>query len=232
MNSKAELYSSVVSFQKKLGQGLSGLVKLDARTAVFMDELVEEGVVIKNDTGGSIGHPESNNFYTPSLGYNVWKDEEVLALTFVRFYLDVLEEESEIFVTRKQMVKDLDLLKRYTTWLERNKAELDIMDNLSDVYTGESDEDFTDTIAWLKKKEFYTNGSTIAQCIRVSNSTLQEQETLTRRLISLYRERNSAKDKDNILEAENDLNKQRVIRKKAERFLYRFDPDQKANEVI
>lgn len=74
---KEEFYKSAIELHKKCGQGISGIVKLgtEPRIARYLDELIEEGLMKACDTGGSIGHPESNIFYMPTKGYNVWEDE-------------------------------------------------------------------------------------------------------------------------------------------------------------
>ncbi len=75
---KAEVYSGLIDIQKKTGQGLSGIVTVMGETAhlfrKYLDELIEEGLVECYDSGGSLGHPESNRWYMPTKGYNVWKD--------------------------------------------------------------------------------------------------------------------------------------------------------------
>jgi predicted transcriptional regulator len=61
---KEEFYKKLIDIHKKCGQGLSGIVRVQSSEIDrYLDELIEEGLVICCDTGGSIGHPESNRFY-------------------------------------------------------------------------------------------------------------------------------------------------------------------------
>ena len=100
---KEEVYNAVIDIQLKHGQGLSGVVTVLGDTAGdfrnHLDALIEEGLIVKMDTGGSIGHPESNYFYMPTKGYNVWEDKKredgffANALSFVRLYLDTYDHE-------------------------------------------------------------------------------------------------------------------------------------------
>jgi len=75
---KAEVYKVIIDTQRKTGQGLSGIVRVMGVNAGsffnYINELIEEGLVKCCDTGGSLGHPESNKFYVPTKGYNVWGD--------------------------------------------------------------------------------------------------------------------------------------------------------------
>src|ERR1035437_7876038 len=100
---KQEFYKEVISVQKKTGQGLSGIVKVmgtdSGKFTQYLDEFIEEGLIKACDTGGSLRHPESNIFYMPSKGYNVWEDDGTddeyqrhkgRYLTFVRLYLGAL----------------------------------------------------------------------------------------------------------------------------------------------
>ena len=66
----------VIEMTKKTGQGCSGIVKLGNISSIagHLDALVEEGVIKVCDSGGSMGHPESNKWYMPAKGYNVWED--------------------------------------------------------------------------------------------------------------------------------------------------------------
>ena len=75
---KSELYETIIDGQRRHGQGLSGIVRALGENAEtigeYLDELIEEGLIKRCETGGSLGHPESNRFYMPTTGYNVWED--------------------------------------------------------------------------------------------------------------------------------------------------------------
>ena len=102
---KSSVYKSLIDVHVASGQGLSGIVKVHCHEySIYLDELIEEGMVVVCGTGGSIGHPESNIFYMPTKGYNVWLDEGVDGecsrfsgryLQFVRLYLGILTDYDE-----------------------------------------------------------------------------------------------------------------------------------------
>ena len=227
MSSKAKVYSDIIDIQKKTGQGLSGLVKLDSEIKHFIEELLEEGAIVENDTGSTIGHPYSSIFYTPKDGYNVWEDENPMrSLTFVRFYLNILGDD-EPFMTYKDIVKDPKIIKLYSDWLVKNKEALEVMTSLSDIYEGDDDTDYTETIEWIKGGDRYSRDISVRDFIWEINNDIDEYVNINSRLINLYRQRNDSNDKKNILEAEADLNTFKEVRKKAIRFLYSLEDKSK-----
>ena len=152
MKTKEEVYKSLIEIHKEHGQGLSGIVRvLDDSIGKHLDELIEEGHVVCCDTGGSLGHPESNKFYMPTKGYNVWTDEaddddNGKYLPFVRLYLGKLADESQkerddldendsnlrrfLNPTASELLEDHG--QEYEAWLEKNKEELGILINLEE----------------------------------------------------------------------------------------------------
>ena len=155
---KEEFYKNFIGMQKLSGQGTSGIVKVQGGPVIeeYLNELIKEELVIMMDTGGSLGHPESNRFYLPSKGYNVWQEENTMAsLECVRYYLAKLENPnkpykgdpflrlSNRFFSGKLLRLGINdesfeqggyLSEFYIEWLKRNKESLDEMMNLSDVY--------------------------------------------------------------------------------------------------
>lgn len=142
---KEEFYKNFIGMQKLSGQGTSGIVKVQGGPVIeeYLDELIKEELVIMMDAGGSLGHPESNRFYLPSKGYNVWQEENTMAsLECVRYYLAKLENPNKPYVHYLLLLGINDesfeqggyLSEFYTEWLKRNKESLDEMMNLSDVY--------------------------------------------------------------------------------------------------
>jgi len=206
---KEEVYQLVVDVQKKMGQGLSGIVKVlggekfsDLHTQ-YLDELIEEGLVKACDTGGSLGHPESNIFYVPTKGYNVWEDDGTDGkfsrhkgryLTNVRFYLGILKEEPEedrtelynaIHPSYKVLAKNLEFMEEYAKWLKRNEKELEEMVNLEEDYYKVSKAKrpkpgkmpFTaHEIKWIKGRSWYTENQTVKKCLVESENGLKEDE--------------------------------------------------------
>ena len=159
---KQEFYKNFIKVQKETGQGLSGIVKVMGTDTVkftqYLDELIKEGLVKACDTGNSIGHPETNIFYMPTKGYNVWEDEGIDGeyqrykgryLRYVRYYLGALPTEAPqdanldennkrnrkiLNPTMDELSENKEFMKDYNEWLERNKSALEEMENLEDDY--------------------------------------------------------------------------------------------------
>lgn len=143
MMTKKEFYKAFIDTQKQTGQGTSGIVKVAGGEAIerHINELIEEGLCVAMDTGGSLGHPESNIFYMPTKGYNVWKEENTMAsLECVRYYLadDKANYEGDPFlrIDAKSFQEGGLLHEFYSAWLERNQEALEEMLALSDEYDG------------------------------------------------------------------------------------------------
>ncbi len=143
---KEEFYKNFIGMQKLSGQGTSGIVKVQGGPVIeeYLNELIDEKLVIMMDTGGSLGHPESNRFYLPSKGYNVWsEDNSMTSLECVRYYLAKQEDPNKPYkgdpflgISDDSFQKDGNLYEFYIEWLERNKESLNEMLSLSDVYPG------------------------------------------------------------------------------------------------
>lgn len=235
---KAELYKSIIDIQKKCGQGLSGIVKaMGAKSREIsesMDELIEEGLIKACRTGGSIGHPESNIFYMPVTGYNVWEDEGTDGeyqrhkgryLHYVRFYLGALQEEEgsndiqrALNPTHAALVKNSEFIKGYSEWLERNKEELEIMDNLSNVYIPKDITFTKKEIEYIQSKDWYKNNANIEECLKLSNERvgeLKEMISINNKLLGLYEKTRHAeeikKSKADIEDAENQIKFRKIL---------------------
>lgn len=251
---KEEFYKSSIELHKKCGQGVSGIVKLgnEPRIARYLDELIEEGLMKACDTGGSLGHRESNIFYMPTKGYNVWEDDDGgrykgKYLTFVRLYLGCLDDEPEegldkkdikrfINPTAMDLLRDSDTMKLYSEWLERNEAELEEMINLDDFYKSPKVEFTEDEISWIKSKDWYKENKTIAQCFKELESRKEkdlEIISINKQLIGLYNKSGGYKSElekavDDISNTENDILK----RKKVHNWFDSLDKETKIQEVI
>ena len=126
---KQELYTAIIAMQKECGQGTSGIVKTfgPPEVTTHMDELIAEGKIICCEAGGSLGHPESNRFYCPTKGYNVWLDGGTqhghagVYLHHVKHFLGIAPDAFEG-----------ERNEGYEEWLEKNKEALDEMMNLTD----------------------------------------------------------------------------------------------------
>ena len=204
MGSKSEFYKSIIDIQKQSGQGLSGIVKIkSSEYAQYLDEFIQEGLIEACHTGGSIGHPETNIFYMPTSGYNVWKDDGVDGqtyrrhkgryLSFVRFYLGLVDKEKdrEFDPSIFDFIQNPEVMKEYTEWLTRNDSSLKEMLNLNDFYEEKEVIFTTEEIEWIKERGWYRDNKPVDNCLKQSLSYIKNNDdaefiSLSKRLISLY----------------------------------------------
>jgi hypothetical protein len=223
MITKAEVYKTVIDIQKSSGQGLTGIVRVMGENShyfnMYLDELIEEGLVECYENSSTMGHPESNRWYMPSKGYNLWEDgmknegNENAYLTYVRFYLGQidLDEEPEdrenlakwLKPSAQLLIQNPDFIKGYSKWLKRNKEQLDIMTNLDDFYDEPTVVLTEDDINWVKTKSWYEKNKSISSCLKSSIKgfdTDKERLSLTKRIIELYKS-DTLKYKDDLKKA-------------------------------
>lgn len=235
---KATVYKWIIDTQKKTGQGLSGIVKLGRFPEVsgYLDELIEEGLVECMDIGGSLGHPESNRFYLPTKGYNVWKDgnengdEFGSFLNNVRLFLGSLEEDETrtdiqkwINPTTRMLVQNVDFMESYSKWLKRNFEDLKLMINLDDFYSEADIEFIPEEEKFIKSRLFYKKNKTIDKCSIDNNEAIElnkEKISLNKKIVNLCRRSDSKKETvdkalSDIESAEKEIN----IRKKISKWL-------------
>ena len=137
---KENLYNELININKKTGQGLSGIVRVLGENAnqigEILDSLVEDGLIECCTTGGSIGHPESNKFWMPTFGYNVWKDngpEETYSkykgryLCHVRKFLGIYQSDDQFKMDQYFLTEEGK--KDYDDWYNKNKEALELMKN-------------------------------------------------------------------------------------------------------
>jgi len=205
MITKSEVYKNLINIQKESGQGLSGIVKVADNSNLcskYLDELIQEGLVKACHTGGSMGHPESNIFYMPTSGYNVWEDDGIdeyysrhkgRYLQFVRLYLGLVKMESRgpLEPGLLTYLQNPDIMKDYSEWLSRNSEELKIMTNLSSVYSGKDSGYLSSTdIEWIKGRGWYKENKIISECLNISKDRLSKDNevySISKELISLYK---------------------------------------------
>lgn len=185
MNSKSELYTAIIEMQQGSGQGMSGLVPAYMPNAdIWMEELIQEGLVKEIHDGGSMGHPMSNKWYLPTEGYCVWEEEnKMLALSFVRFYLGLIEKEAESIVENSisDFTQNPEVLEKYLEWLNKNKSELEIMMNLSTIYSGVDELD-TKIVDIIKNRKSYKKD----KCVYDFIENEKEMISISERLVKLY----------------------------------------------
>lgn len=261
---KAEAYKSIVKIQRETGQGFPGIAKVmgtdSGKWCQYLDELIEEGLVVANDTGGSLGHPESNMFYTPSKGYNVWTDEGTDGeysrhkgkyLHFVRFYLGILdvkydEDMDEDTRNKKNwlapsmtfFLRNPEVMKSYTEWLERNQVALEEMLALDDFYDAPTIEFSKKETEWIKSRGWYEKNKLVSECLELSLSAVGENRKLKstiKELISLYKRSGDSKYDKDLEEAQQKLDgydNEDLTRKKLNKWLETLDNVKSIQECI
>ncbi len=247
MDSKEEFYKSFIDIQKQGGQGLSGIVRITGASANinrWLDELIDEGLVKACDTGGSLGHPESNIFYMPTKGYNVWEDEDPdnysrhkgRYLHFVRFYLGAMKAEHDDTLSDKDAqlkrainpafydcVRNVEFIKEYAKWLAKNEKALEVMMNLDDFYVAPNITFTEEEAGWIKSRSWYTDNKSITQCLKQSiNGENDDMEALSlnKQLINICKKLEDKKSE--LKQAEDevaDLTRNMTTRKKINRWL-------------
>jgi hypothetical protein len=257
MTTKSEFYTKAINIYKETGQGLSGIVfVMGAEAGIFrtyMNEFIEEGLMVCCEDGTSIGHPESSKWYMPTTGYNVWMDEEPgerykgSNLQLIRYYLGALELDLEPSGERENLAKYLNpsaqdltqrpgFITRYSEWLTKNHEALEVMKNLSNIYFGASLEIDETGKDYIKNLKIYVNNPTVSEIISDLNSDLNIDHKIkdtTIRMVELMK--NAGKSKESIDESESEIerySKEIETIQRAVRFLQEKDPEDKIQNVI
>jgi hypothetical protein len=249
---KQEFYGKLIQVQKETGQGLSGIVKIQSHEMTqYLDELIEEGLVKGCDTGGSLGHPESNIFYMPTKGYNVWEDDgwdgkyqhhKGRYLHFVRLYLGIVAKEdtgNQFEMCLSDYLQDSKIMQDYSIWLNRNEKELKVMLSLDEIYPEENITLSDGDISWIKDRDWYKDNELVSICLeRSKDFDSDEQISLNKQLLDLYRQSEKhgpGKYLDSIRESENNIDemtKGKVIRKRVNKWLTSQDQKKKIKSII
>lgn len=250
---KSELYYNIIKIHKEHGQGLSGLVvAYSDENRQYMNELIDEGLIKRCDTGGSLGDPESNMFYTPTKGYNVWEDDgtdgEYIRhkgryLTFVRLYLGILPEikKSILDITALECLQNPEVMKNYSDWLNRNEVLLKEMLELSSDYIEENTILTDIEKKWIADRSWYIDNSIVSDCLERSIKYTNDYDKYDDRIIEISKElltlykTDVDKYSDSIKKAEADIekiNKNRLIRKRVNRWLSEQKQTAKIKKVL
>lgn len=266
MITKAEVYAGLIKIQKSSGQGLSGIVRALGEDAhlfgQYLDELIEEGLVECHDGGGSLGHPESNRWYMPTKGYNLWKDgiengnggrhSDSSFLTQVRLYLGAVEHDEEptykdentrnnarfLNPSAQVLIQNSDFMKSYAVWLERNHEELEIMKNLDDFYDEPTVVLTEDDINWVKTKSWYEKNKSISSCLKSSIKGFDADEErlgINKQLIDLYKKSGADKYKDDLKKTLKDIEEHgdnTLRRKRVNKWMESLDVEKPIQEFI
>ncbi len=229
---KRELYESIITIQKKSGQGLSGIVGMTSKEIQYLlDELVEEGSIkVINQV---YNYLPDDCWYFPNTGYCVFEDLDKRALGFVRMFLGNTEE---IFLNLpySTFIQDPDYMKAYSDWLIKNKEQLDIMINLDEEYKGEDILFSDEEIEYIKLREWFIDNKTVKECLKESRNRLYELEeiiNLNIRIINLYKQKgDSEKDIMETEQSNEDKNKQIKFRKRLHNYFDTLDQDKPIQE--
>lgn len=238
---KIELLNCIIDMTRKTGQGLSTAIigmKLDIKDHI--DELLEEGKIVthRSEYGGpGITH---DVWAMPANCYNVWADKEGerMALSYVRFYLD--SDDVGFGITRKMLLQNVDFISGYASWLKKNGKSLEDMVNLKNIEEIYSNVVLTEEeLIWVKSRGWYTDNSTIKECLDSSIGALDDSEQLSinKRLLELYNTNDSYRKEyaDKIKESEDFINnapKLKRIRKKVNTWMEEQDSQKKIQELI
>ena len=264
MVTKEEVYKNLVTINKETGQGLSGLVKVMGEDkhlySKYLGDLIKEGLVKACHTGGSIGHEESNIFYMPTKGYNVWEDDgddgnysrhKGRYLTFVRLYLGAIDKisDSPIHPSLTDLLQSPEIMKEYSEWLTRNGEALKEMISMSDSIPSSGSTTtrgrkkgsiFSEVeIAWVKSRGWYEDNLSVEECLKKSIGYIEEgiDKKIKKGIIELMPllKQNREKYQDKILEYEKDLEEidsHMEIRLKVNDFLSKQKGKDKIQSVI
>ena len=266
MITKSEVYAGLIKIQKSSGQGLSGIVKVMGESAhlfrQYLDELIDEGLVECHDGGGSLGHPESNRWYMPTKGYNLWKDgienghggrhSDSSFLTYVRFYLGAIEHDEEptykdentrnnarfLNPSAQVLIQNPDFIKGYSKWLERNHEELEIMKNLDDFYDEPTPVITEDDINWIKTKSWYEKNKPISSCLELSVKAFDSDEeklSINKQLVKLMKQSGDSKYDDELKKALREIENHDadvLRRKRVNKWMETLDSEKTIQEFV
>jgi hypothetical protein len=190
---KVELYNKIVEVYKKTGQGVPSFIKFSIGQDVI-NELVEDGLI--KIVVQQFNYLPDDEKLCVTKGYCVeddyMNDKNSRALDYIRMYLNhdpVIDFGSALKVTLKQAFSNVDLVKGYAVWLEKNKKALDEMENIQflDDTSLELNEELID---YIKTRDFYKENKTISVSLSLmldADTNILEQITLTKEILNLMK---------------------------------------------
>lgn len=222
---KEEVYETLIQVHKETGQGMCGIINKDPSARNHILELIDEGLIVKFTLSySSIGDPESSNFYLSSSGYNVWEDGrkagyDIEYISNIRIYLGFTDE------NEKHLVQDLEFMKEYIVWLERNREQLEIMKKLSTVYKGTTTTLTSLEIAWIKPAK---PNITIKEYLESLDSYIKNQNKIIELCVKIL-ELQEDKQEIEITEKKIELAKQELVTVKR---IISYLSNQDSNKII
>ena len=238
---KSELYNKIVDIYKKSGQGIPKFIETKIGSDVI-DQLVEDGLV-KIVTQKFSYLPNSEDICLTK-GYCVEEDMSKgnhQSLTFMRMYMNVnpVVELGDIVLTLNDTIKDLELMKKYVIWLEKNKEKLEEIKDIE--YLDEKTEIglSNESIEYLKTRSWYKKNNIISECLSSMSSgdtEVNKQMSILTELIKLkstpsVREKYKDSINEDITE-KNELEKEMKIRSRIRNWLSSKDANEKIQSFI
>lgn len=181
---KTELLNSIIKITRETGQGFPGrLGRTNSEVNELLDELLSDGKIKKSIT--KFNYLDDEEWILPTDAYNVWEDEDKRSLTFIRLYLG---HKDLGLVKQKDVIGNVDFMKGYSKWLEKNEASLIALGKMEDVEDDINDLSFTASeLKWIKTRSWYKENKKVSSCLSQSkNSDDDERIRINNKLLSLY----------------------------------------------
>lgn len=255
---KSEFYRTFIRLQKQTGQGLGKLYATistgpDAEAIrMYLDELVEEGLISCHDDGTTIGHPDSSKWYVPTSGYNVWTDWDHGSsfaggnLDLVRYYLGAIDLDTEpegrennakyLHPSAQVLTQHPGFMMRYAKWLEKNHEALEELKNLSEEYPGGEPELDEEGVEFITSREWFKDNLKVSECMDKCRERIDAEAEIiksTKRLIGLMEE--STGYEEEIKKHRANLEETQIqseVRKKVMSFMMSLDQNLQIKEAI
>ena len=194
---KTQLLNSVIKMTKTTGQGVPYFLKVkSSELGYLLDELTQEGLI----TYSKVSY--SDSWWTAANCYNVWHDGRGDELTFIRVYLGI--DDLGLGVKLIDILSNLDFMKKYVDWLDKNILELEKLKNLEEVE--EKYEVLTgDILEYFLELKCVKDNKTIENV----KSFLSERLDLTTKMIGIHEQiinlsKNSNKHLTNLNKSKNE----------------------------
>jgi hypothetical protein len=192
---KTELLNAIINITRETGQGLTGVLIRAKGLGDIVDELIEEGKI--TSTIDRYNHLPDDEWLLPVGCYNMWKDDVYgksgngWSLTFIRMYLGI--DDLGLGMKPIDALKNVDLMKGYSKWLEQNGKGLIALVNLKDAKEENPKEIVfsKEELDWIETRGWYQKNDKVSEALKASlekeNSKDDEKEfQIHQELLSLY----------------------------------------------
>lgn len=221
---KTQLLNLVIKMTKTTGQGIPYFIKVKSpELGYLLNELVEEGLIIYSKV------EYSDSWWTAANCYNVWHDGRGNELAFIRMYLGI--DDLGLGVKLIDVLSNLDFMKKYSNWLDKNIIELEKLKNLKEIE--EKYEVLTgDVLDYFLEFEYVKDNKSVKDI----KDSLNERLELTIKMINIHNQIiNLSKNSDKHI---NSLNKSKNEKEECEneikfiKKILNFLTDKNENELI